>query len=151
MPHVSLITLGVDDLDRATRFYEDLGWRRSSASVTGVVAFLEGGNVALGLFGREALAEDAGLTVGLGTDGPADAKVTTGPAVALAMNVPEPGDVDTVLALAQRSGGRVTKPAERATWGGYSGYFVDPEGHLWEVAHNPGFPLDEDGKVTLPE
>ena len=142
MPHVSLITLGVDDLDLVTRFYEDLGWRRSSASVPDVVSFLQGGNVALGLFGRASLAEEAQLS---------DAQTSGNGAVALAMNVPEEALVDAALQAAQDAGGRITSPAARAEWGGYSGYFTDPEGYLWEVAHNPFFPLSDDGTVELPE
>jgi predicted lactoylglutathione lyase len=137
--HVSLITLGVDDLRRATGFYTALGWDRSGASVDGVVAFLAGGTVALALYGREALAADAGVTLS-----PAPS------AVALAVNLPSEADVDALLATAVAAGGTVTKPAARADWGGYSGYVTDPDGHLWEVAHNPGFPLDGDGRVTLP-
>jgi len=142
MPHVSLITLGVDDLDLITRFYEELGWRRSSASVPDVVSFLQGSNVALGLFGRASLAEDAQLS---------EAEVSGNGAVALAMNVPDEAQVDAALQAARDAGGRITKPAERAEWGGYSGYFSDPEGHLWEVAHNPYFLLGDDGVIELPE
>lgn len=141
MAHVSLITLGVDDLDRATAFYEAWGWRRSSASVAGVVAFLDGGTVALGLFGREDLAADAG--VGIGAPGEHGS-------VALAMNLASPDEVDDALRSAAAAGGRVTRPAAATEWGGYSGYVRDPDGHLWEVAHNPGFPLRDDGSVELP-
>ncbi len=141
MAHVSLVTLGVSDLARATTFYEALGWRRSSASVDGVVTFLDGGTVALGLFGRQALAAEAGLD---------PAPSTAAASVALATNVTSEAEVDALLEAAERAGGRVTRPATRADWGGRSGYFTDPDGHLWEVAHNPGFPLDADGRVHLP-
>lgn len=141
MAHVSLITLAVDDLTAATRFYETMGWRRSSASVDDTVAFLRGGAVVLGLFGREDLATDAGVPPSSGG----------GPAVALAMNVPTEQVVDETLAAAARAGGRVSKPAQRTDWGGYSGYFADLDGHLWEVAHNPGFRLMADGRVLLPD
>lgn len=141
MPHISLVTLGVDDLARAIAFYEALGWRRSSASVDGVVAFLEGGAVVLGLFGRADLADDARVD-----PGPSDAHGD----VALATNVASEAVVDSVLRAAQDAGGQVTKAGQRAEWGGYSGYFRDPDGHLWEVAHNPHFGLDDDGRVTLP-
>ena len=141
MTHVSLITLGVDDLDRATAFYEAWGWRRSSASVDGVVSFLDGGTVALGLFGRQDLATDAGVVAGApGEHGN----------VALAMNLPSRDEVDEVLRSAAAAGGQVTKQATATDWGGYSGYVRDPDGHLWEVAHNPGFPLRDDGSVELP-
>lgn len=141
MAHISLITLAVDDLTAATRFYEAMGWRRSAASVDGTVAFLRGGAVVLGLFGREDLAADAGVAPSAGG----------GPAVALAMNVPTEQVVDETLAAATRAGGRVSKPAHRTDWGGYSGYFEDLDGHLWEVAHNPGFRLMADGRVLLPD
>jgi uncharacterized protein len=141
MAHISLITLAVDDLNASTRFYETMGLRRSSASVDGTVAFLRGGAVVLGLFGREALAEDAGVAPS--SDG--------GPAVALAMNVPNEQIVDETLDAAARAGGRISKAAHRTDWGGYSGYFEDLDGHLWEVAHNPGFRLMADGRVLLPD
>lgn len=141
MSHVSLITLGVDDLDRATAFYEAWGWRRSSASVDGVVSFLDGGAVALGLFGREDLAADAGVV----PDAPGEHGN-----VALAMNLASPDEVDDALRRAVAAGAQVTKPATTTEWGGYTGYVRDPDGHLWEVAHNPGFPLRDDGSVVLP-
>ncbi|HEX9890274.1 MAG TPA: VOC family protein [Nitriliruptorales bacterium] len=141
MAHVSLVTLGVDDLTRATGFYESLGWRRSSASVEGVVAFLKGGTVVLGLFGRTDLAADAHVD--------ADAPGTHGN-VALAMNLESESAVDDVLGTAADAGGHITKVGQRTEWGGYSGYFRDPEGHLWEVAHNPHFRLTDDGQVVLP-
>jgi predicted lactoylglutathione lyase len=140
--HVSLITLGVTDLDRATAFYTALGWRRSSASVDGVVAFLQGdGAVTLGLFGRDALAIEAGVAAAAGE----------GRSVALAVNLPTTDDVDRFVATVVASGGRVTAEPSRAEWGGYSAYVTDPDGHLWEVAYNPGFPLADDGSVTLPD
>jgi uncharacterized protein len=139
--HISLITLAVDDLEGATRFYETMGWRRSSASVDSTVAFLRGGAVVLGLFGREDLAADAGVSPSSGG----------GPAVALAMNVPTEDVVDETLAAAARAGGRVSKAAQRTDWGGYSGYFEDLDGHLWEVVYNPGFRLMADGRVLLPD
>lgn len=142
MAHISLITLGVEDLARATRFYEALGWRRSAASVAGTVTFLEGGSVVLALYGREDLAADAGLAAPLAAPGPAP--------VALAVNVANPAEVDHELAQAELAGGVVTRPPRTTDWGGYSGYFTDPDGHVWEVAYNPGFPLLADGRVLLP-
>ncbi len=139
--HVSLITLGVDDLARATRFYEAVGWRRSSASVDGTVAFLRGGAAVLALFGREDLAADAGVS-------PSSAGA---PAAAFATNVATEDAVDETLAAAARAGGRITKAAQRTDWGGYSGYFEDLDGHLWEIAYNPGFGLMPDGRVLLPD
>jgi uncharacterized protein len=141
MTHVSLVTLGVDDLRATTRFYEALGWRVSSASVEGTVAFLQGNNIALSLFSRHDLAEDAHLA-------------PTRPAgfrgVALATNMGSEAEVDEFLKTAGEAGARVLKPAEHTDWGGYSGYFTDPEGHLWEVAHNPHFELLDDGRLALP-
>lgn len=139
-PHVSLVTLGVRDLDAATRFYEALGWRRSGAATEGVAFFHTGGAV-VALFPWDDLAKDAAVpSAGEGFRG-----------VALAANVPRREDVDAALAAAEQAGARVTKPAADAEWGGRSGYFRDPEGHLWEVAWNPFFPLEADGRVRLPE
>jgi uncharacterized protein len=140
MAHVSIITLGVADLPRATRFYEELGWRRSSASQASIT-FFHGSTAALALFGRRDLAEDAGVP-----DEPAGFAGVT-----LAMNLPSPQDVDEALRRAARAGARITKPAHATDWGGYSGYFADLDGHLWEVAHNPHAPLAADGHVTLPD
>jgi predicted lactoylglutathione lyase len=138
--HVSMITLGVDDLAVAIDYHRATGWQLSSASVEGEVAFLVGGTVVLGLFGREDLADDARVD-----------DIGRGPcAVALAMNLPSEAAVDEAVATAREAGATVVKPPERAPWGGYSGYVTDPDGHLWELAHNPGFPLDADGRVTLP-
>lgn len=139
MAHVSMITLGVEDLARATSFYTALGWSPSSASVPGVVTFLRGGTVALGLFGRDALTAEAGTAL-------APAPGT----VALAVNLPDEHEVDAFVATAESHGATVTSPPTRAAWGGYSGYLTDPDGHLWEVAHNPAWDLDDDGRVDLP-
>lgn len=136
---VSLITLGVRDLDRSRAFYERLGWRRSAAAAQGVVFFQVGGMV-LSLFPRDDLAEDAGIA----------SQGSGFPGFALAYNVRTRQDVDRVLSEAERVGARVVKPAREAGWGGYSGYFADPDGFLWEVAWNPALPLAEDGSVRLP-
>lgn len=141
MAHVSLITLGVDDLDRATRFYVGLGWEPSPASVEDVIVFLRGGAVVLALFGRDDLAAEAGLA-------PAD---PSGAATALAMNVTSEDEVEETVVAAVRAGGWIARPGRRADWGGYSAYVTDPDGHLWEIAHNPMFPLDADGRITLPD
>jgi len=136
---ISLITLGVDDLARARRFYEEgLGWRVGMA-VEGEVAFFQLNGLILSLYSRADLAQDAGLAeAGSGFAG-----------ITLAHNVRSEEEVDALLSEAQRAGGRVVKPASRAEWGGYSGYFADPDGHLWEVAHNPGFPIDAEGNTRL--
>jgi catechol 2,3-dioxygenase-like lactoylglutathione lyase family enzyme len=138
-PRRTLVTLGVADVGRSRAFYERRGFVASGPS-DGSVAFFPAGGVVLGLFGRTALAEDAAVEEGRpGFSG-----------VALAHNVRSEAEVEAVLAEAAAAGGRVIKPAQRAFWGGYSGYFADPDGHLWEVAHNPGFPLDTEGRIQLP-
>ncbi|HEX8630086.1 MAG TPA: VOC family protein [Catenuloplanes sp.] len=138
---LSLATLGVADVARATAFYEALGWPLSSASVPEVVSFFRTAGGLLSLFGVDDLAADATVEppTGSGFRG-----------VALAINVDSPDDVDAALATAVQAGGTLVKPAQRASWGGYTGYFADPDGHLWEVAHNAGFPIGPDGRPTLP-
>lgn len=140
MPHISIVTLGVADVARARAFYEVLGWRASSSSQD-EIAFMQGTNVALALFGSSDLAEDAGVS----PDGHGFGHI------ALAMNLPAEDAVDEALAAAERAGGTITKGAQATEWGGYSGYVADPDGHLWEVAHNPFFDLAEDGSVALPK
>lgn len=140
-PRISLVTLGVTDLERAVRFYRDgLGWPMSSASVEGDVAFFQVGGAVLALWHRHLLAEDARL--------PAEGSGFRG--IALAQNVRGREEVDTVLAEAVAAGAMLLKPGTPADWGGYSGYFADPEGYPWEIAWNPGFSLAADGSVTLP-
>jgi uncharacterized protein len=139
-PRISLITLGVTDLAKARAFYEALGWKASSASQPEVV-FFQGNGLALALFGREDLAKDAGLP-----DRP-----TGFAAISLAYNARSKGEVDQVFAQAVAAGAAAVKPPEDVFWGGYSGYFADPDGHLWEVAWNPFFPLDEQGHMFLPD
>jgi catechol 2,3-dioxygenase-like lactoylglutathione lyase family enzyme len=139
--YVSLITLGVADLERAVAFYRDgLGWPLSSASVEGEVAFFRTGGAVIALWGRAALAADAGVADSpLGFSG-----------IALAHNVPTERQVDAVLAQAASAGAIITRPAQ-PTFFGRHGYFADPDGHLWEVAWNPGFLLGTDGQIMLPE
>ena len=138
-PRLSLVTLGVADVARSRIFYERLGFKASSASNENVT-FFEAGGVVLGLFGRSALAQDASVSEeGSGFAG-----------VALAHNARSEADVDAILAEAAAAGARIVKPAHRVFWGGWSGYFADPDGHLWEVAHNPFFPLDSAGRLQLP-
>ena len=138
-PRISFVTLGVADVARARSFYEALGFRASAASQPSV-AFFDAGGLVLSLFSRVSLAGDAGVS-----DSPPGFS-----GVALAHNVASEAEVGRVLAEAAAAGGRVVKPAQRAFWGGYSGYFADPDGHLWEVACNPFMPLDDDGRPTLP-
>jgi catechol 2,3-dioxygenase-like lactoylglutathione lyase family enzyme len=136
---LSIVTLGVADLARSRRFYERLGWKASGASTQDIVFFQLGGS-ALSLYGREALAHDAVLPAeGTGFGG-----------ITLAHNVRSREEVDAVLKQAQAAGARVLKPAEDAFWGGYSGYFADPDGHPWEIAWNPHSPLLDDGSFRLP-
>ena len=135
---LSMVTLGVADVTASRRFYERLGWKGSSAG-DGKVAFFQAGGVVVAIWGRADLARDACLETQGGVGG-----------VALAYNVPRKQDVDTVLAEAEKAGARILRPAEDAFWGGYTGYFADPDGHPWEVAWNPGFPLDKDGSIILP-
>jgi len=138
-PRISLLTLGVADLKRAKAFYVQIGFTASSAG-GGDVVFLHAGPMALCLFPRESLACDAELSAqGSGFRG-----------IAIAHNVREKEAVDAVIAEAAAAGGSVVKPAHDAVWGGRSGYFADPDGHLWEVAWNPHFPLGADGTLTLP-
>jgi uncharacterized protein len=140
-PYISIVTLGVADLERALQFYRDgLRWPLSSAG-GGDVAFFRTGGVVLALYPRTLLAADARVAdVGPGFGG-----------ITLAHNVPSAEAVDRVLAEAVAAGATLLKPAERAEWGGYSGYFADPDGYPWEVAWNPYFPLGADGRVQLPQ
>ncbi|MGH6912961.1 MAG: VOC family protein [Geminicoccales bacterium] len=134
---LSLVTLGVADLDRALRFYEALGWRRSNQQAE--VVFFQARGMVLALWSREELAADAHVpAAGSGFAG-----------IALAYNTRTRGEVDAVLDEAKAAGGRILKPAEDASWGGYSGYFADPDGHLWEVAWNPHWTVANDGSVRL--
>lgn len=139
-PRVTFITLGVQDVGRSRKFYEALGFKASSASQPSVT-FFDAGGVVLALFGRDALAEDASV--------PADGSGFSG--FALAHNVNSESDVDRTLHEAVAAGAKLLKPGQKVFWGGYSGYFSDPDGHLWEVAYNPFMPLDGDGRPTLPE
>jgi recombination protein RecA len=138
-PHISLLTLGVEDVARARGFYERLGFVASSAS-QGDVVFFQAGALVLALYPRVALAEDAAVS--------GDGEGFRG--IALAHNVRERGEVAAVLAEAEAAGGRILKPAQDVFWGGHSGYFADLDGHVWEVAWNPQLIPDADGAVRLP-
>lgn len=135
-----LVTLGVTDLERARRFYRAMGLRPGPAEDS--VAFFHTGNVVIGLYLRPLLAADAGLA-----DGPA----VPFAGLALACNVAREEEVAALIARAVAAGGRETKAAEKVFWGGTCGYFTDPDGHLWEVAHNPFFPFDAEGRLVLPD
>ena len=137
---LSLVTLGVSDLNRSREFYESLGWRRSMEQNEGIVFFQTGG-MALALYPRDELAKDATVSSeGKGFNG-----------ITLAYNARTRPEVDSVLAEAQRAGAKLIKPAQEAFWGGYSGYFADPDGILWEVAWNPFFAIAEDGSIKIPD
>jgi uncharacterized protein len=134
---LTCITLGVADLARARRFYEALGWQSPCAPHSEVVFFQAGGMV-LALWGRDELAGDSEVTNGGGWGG-----------VTLAHNVRSPEEVDRVIEEARAAGATIGRPGGETFWGGYSGIFIDPDGHPWEVAHNPGWELAEDGSVRL--
>ena len=133
---MSLVTLGVSDVERARAFYEALGW--SGESPDGGVVFFQVVGMILALWGRDKLAEDSVVTDGGGWGG-----------VTLAYNVRSPAEVDRVLAEAEAAGATIGRPGATTFWGGYSGVFIDLDGHPWEVAHNPGWPIAADGSVRL--
>ncbi len=135
---VSLVTLGVADLARARAFYEALGWR-TGADPGDDVAFFQAAGMVVALWSRASLAEDSGVEDSGGWGG-----------VTLAHNVRSPAEVDAVLDEARRAGARIAREGAETFWGGYSGVFVDPDGHPWEVAHNPHWQLADDGSVKLP-
>jgi catechol 2,3-dioxygenase-like lactoylglutathione lyase family enzyme len=137
---LSIVTLGVADVARSVAFYESLGWTRCSSSLEAIAWFRLTGSY-LGVFERTALAEDAAL--------PAEPRAPFG-GITLAMNVATEAEVGAAIDAAVEAGGRLLKPATRMPWGGLSAYFADPDGHPWEVAWNPSFPLDEDGRITIP-
>ena len=133
---VSVITLGVTDLGRAQRFYDALGWRRTGDDAE--VVFYQAGGSVLALWSRASLAEDSAVTDGGGWGG-----------VTLAQNVASPAEVDSVIEQARAAGATIGREPATTFWGGYSGVFIDPDGHPWEVAHNPGWTLRDDGSVSL--
>jgi hypothetical protein len=134
---VSLITLGVGDLDRSRRFYEALGWKTGAAPSDDVVFFQAGGFI-VALWDRANLAEDSGVQDDGGWGG-----------VTLAYNARSPREVDAIIEEARNAGATIAREAGTTFWGGYSGVFVDPDGHPWEVAHNPDWTLHEDGTISL--
>ncbi|MGE0653007.1 MAG: VOC family protein [Alphaproteobacteria bacterium] len=142
---ISLVTLGVRDLERAAAFYDRLGWRRSVRGAEGV-AFYQVGGMALALWPRADLAADAGIE-----DSDAGKGIPGFAGIALAYNTRTLDEVDAVLAEAKAAGGTIVRPAQKASWGGYTGYFADTEGNLWEVAHNTGFAMADDGSLILPD
>lgn len=137
---LSLVTLGVKDLSRSTAFFEALGWKRSMKEAEGV-SFFQCGSIAFGLFPRADLIKDIGLQEdGTGFGG-----------IAIAYNARTKQEVDAVLEEVRSLGAEVVKTAKETFWGGYSGYFQDIDGYIWEVAWNPGFKLDDAGAIELPD
>ncbi|HEX6234817.1 MAG TPA: VOC family protein [Jiangellaceae bacterium] len=136
---ISLITLGVADVSRARAFYEQLGWRGQEVEET---VFFQVGGAVLVLWGRDKLAEDAGVD---------DTNPGGFSGLAIAHNVRSRAEVDDVLAEAAGAGAVITRAARETFYGGYAGCFTDPDGHVWEVAYNPGFTLDPDGSLTIPD
>ena len=134
---LSLVTLGVRDVERARAFYTALGWTTGAAPADDVVFFQAAGLI-VALWDRAQLAEDSGVEDAGGWGG-----------ITLAHNVRSPAEVDAVIEEAGRAGARIARPGAETFWGGYSGVFVDPDGHAWEVAHNPRWVIDEDGSTRL--
>ena len=136
---IAIVTLGVEDLARAAAFYEAMGLKRSRASQA-TIHFYDMDGVVLALFPNDMLAEDAGVAA----EGHGFRRQT------LAWNVHDPAAVDAAFARVLAAGGSSLKPPHKTSWGGYVGHFADPDGHLWEVAHNPFFPLHASGAVSVP-
>ena len=135
---LSIVTFGVADVVRSTKFYESLGWRRSSSSMDTITFFQMQGSI-LGLYERGDLADDAGVSAdGVGFRG-----------VTVALNVASTDEVDAVFAEWVEAGATPVKPPEEVFWGGYSSYVADPDGHLWEIAHNPYASIDSDGRLEI--
>jgi catechol 2,3-dioxygenase-like lactoylglutathione lyase family enzyme len=140
---ISLVTLGCTDLKALREFYRGLGWPEVDPAEESVAFFRLAGSV-LSLFPATELAADATVPVEPDTAGFRSSRT-------LAVNVASPAEVEQVLAAVAAAGGRIVKPGQKVFWGGFSGYFADPEGNLWEVAHNPFWPLDERGLPVIPE
>lgn len=142
--HISLITLGVSDVPRAARFYETLGFQRKMRSAPErEVAFFDAGTLPLSLYVMSGLAGDAAFAT--------ETKPSAFRGSSLAWNCGSEAEVDAVMALAVKAGATELVRAKRAAWGGYHGHFADPDGHIWEVAHNPQFSLSADGRLALPD
>ena len=136
---LSLITLGVTDLPRARAFYEQLGWTGQETQET---VFLDGGGVTIVLWGRDELAADSGVpTTAAGEFG----------GIVLAHNVRAEAEVDEIIAVAQAAGATITRPPGATFYGGYAACFMDPDGHIWEIAYNPGFTFRDDGTIVIPD
>jgi uncharacterized protein len=140
--HLSLVTLGVSDLRRSMTFYETLGFQRKGKLFEGI-GFFQAGACAIAVWPSDELAKDANVAF--------EGMSENFRGFTLAWNCHSKSDVDSVIEMARDAGAVVRKPAQDAFWGGYSGYFSDPDGHLWEVAYNPHFPLSDDGRLSLPD
>ena len=136
---ISLVSLGVRDMAISRSFYEALGWQASEQASNEQITFFQLGGIILGLYGLEALAEESNQIVGSGFGG-----------ISLAYNARTKEEVGQLLTDAVNAGATLLKPAEEVFWGGYSGYFADPDNHSWEIAFNPFFPISADGSVALP-
>ena len=136
---LSLLTLGVTDVTRARTFHERLGWQGQEVEET---VFFQAGTIALVLWGRDKLAADAGIE---------DRNAGGFGGMSLAHNVRSRSEVDEVLGEAANAGAEITQTARETFYGGYAGCFADPDGHIWEIAYNPGFPLSRDGAITIPD
>jgi uncharacterized glyoxalase superfamily protein PhnB len=142
---ISLVTLGVADVKRARTFYERLGWHGQEVEQT---VFFQTGGSAVVLWGRDKVAEDAGLT---GNGGLTEHGADGFGGMTLAHNVRSRDEVDEVMAQAVAAGADILRPARETFYGGYAGFFTDPDGHVWEIAYNPGFPIGPDGAITIPD
>lgn len=142
-PNFAIVTLGVSDLERSITFYSDLGWEQRGDAANGIVWFKTSGTW-VGLFGYDALADDAHLDAVPSDELPRYRGIT------LAINLPTEDAVDLAFVRVRDEGGTIVKPPAHTEWGGYSGYFADPDGILWEIARNPGFPIDENGRIEIP-
>jgi|SRR5580704_5581876 catechol 2,3-dioxygenase-like lactoylglutathione lyase family enzyme len=140
---LTIVTLGVGDLARAIQFYEALGFERKARGGGGEIAFFAAGGIVLALYPWERLADDAEI--------PAKPRPTAFRGSTQAWNCSSRAVVDAMLARTMSAGGRLLKPPQSVFWGGYSGYFADPDGHVWEIAHNPFFQLSADGRIILPD
>jgi uncharacterized protein len=138
---VSMVTLGVSDVERATAFYQVLGWSLSTASVAGEVSFFHTSGAILAIYGEAELAAEANQSV---------SPVPRFRGVAASINCDRAQDVDEVVQSVILAGGTVTNPPRATDWGAYGGYVADPDGHVWEVAFNPSFPVGEDGRLQIP-
>jgi predicted lactoylglutathione lyase len=138
-PNFVIVTLGVRDLTRSISFYRGLGWEQRGDAAQGIVWFRTSGSW-IGLWGSSELAADIGIPVGA---------LPRFRGATFAVNLGSEAEVDDAFETVATLGGEILKPAERLEWGGYSGYFADPDGHLWELCYNPTFPLDDTGRIDI--